>query len=50
MKTIKIDQKEITELIEKTYNIKNIKYMKKGGYEPDSQWYDYFDYIEGELQ
>lgn len=50
MKKLKITRDEIITLIEEKYNIKEIKFMRTNSYEVDSEVFDNFEYIEGELK
>ena len=49
-KQMKITSDEIIKLIEETYKIKNIKFMRTNCYEPDGEVIDRFEYIEGEFE
>ena len=49
MKTLKITWEEIIKLIEDTYKIKDIKFMKRYGYDGDGEICDIPTYVEGKL-
>ena len=51
-KSLKISWDEVISLLEKTYNINNIKLMQKSNFQGDndlSSW-NTIDYIEGDLK
>ena len=50
MKTLKVTLDEIKELIEKTYKLDNIKFMRNSMGEGDFEICEDPDYIEGELR
>ena len=50
MKRLKIDWKDVVELICKTYHIKNLKLMQRYGYEADGPIPTDPEYVEGELE
>ena len=49
-KKLKITRDEVIRFLEETYNIKDTKFMRTHGSERDSQVFEDFEYIEGEIQ